>query len=441
MSRRFESAEHERVVLGSMMTSPAVVEEIVDRRVTAEMFYRPPHRTLFEAILAAYEAGEPVEPVALTQRLANSGELTKVGGAPYLHTLVQSVPTAANAGHYVRELAEMTDWRRLDVTKARIGQLVEQPGERSPADVVDFARQMLDDLTVRADASDPVVWADLIDSGLAQIEAAGSAEATVKRLPTGFVDLDRLLGGGLGDGHLVIVAGRTSMGKSVLARNILAQTAFGGKAPAVLFTMEMTRQEVFECLLSAGARVPLHLIQAGQLSDQDWTRCARWVGETTDAPLFVDDSSEITLAEIRSRCRRLKQRQGDLRLVVVDYLQLMQTTGRSDNRQQAIGDLSRGLKMLAGELGCPVIAVSQLNRGPEQRADKTPQISDLRESGSIENDANTVILLFRPEYYDKSSPRAGEADFIVAKNRGGPQDTVTVAAQLHLSRFVDMAIV
>ncbi|GAA4243960.1 hypothetical protein GCM10022255_005110 [Dactylosporangium darangshiense] len=208
---------------------------------------------------------------------------------------------------------------------------------------------------------------------------------------------------------------------------------------SAIFSLEMSKVEIVMRLLSAEARVPLHVLRSGQLSDDDWTKLARRMGEISEAPLFVDDTPNMNLMEIRAKARRLKQRH-DLKLIVVDYLQLMTSPKRTESRQQEVADLSRGLKLLAKEVECPVVAVSQLNRGPEQRTDKRPQLSDLRESGSIEQDADVVILLHRDDYYDKESPRAGEADFIVAKHRNGPTDTVTVAAQLHLSRFIDMAI-
>jgi replicative DNA helicase len=209
---------------------------------------------------------------------------------------------------------------------------------------------------------------------------------------------------------------------------------------SAIFSLEMSKVEIVTRLLSAEARVPLHTLRSGQLSDDDWSKLARRMGEISEAPLFVDDTPNMNLMEIRAKARRLKQRH-DLKLVVVDYLQLMSSPKKTESRQQEVAELSRGLKLLAKEIQCPVIAVSQLNRGPEQRTDKRPQLSDLRESGSIEQDADVVILLHRDDYYDKESPRAGEADFIVAKHRNGPTDTITVAAQLHLSRFVDMAIV
>ncbi len=208
---------------------------------------------------------------------------------------------------------------------------------------------------------------------------------------------------------------------------------------SAIFSLEMSKVEIVMRLLSAESRVPLHALRSGQLSDDDWTKLARRTGEISDAPLFVDDTASMTLMEIRAKARRLKQK-NDLKLIVVDYLQLMTSPKRTESRQAEVAELSRGLKLLAKEVECPVVAVSQLNRGPEQRTDKRPQLSDLRESGAIEQDSDVVILLHRDDYYDKESPRAGEADFIVAKHRNGPTDTLTVAEQLHLMKFCDMAI-
>ncbi|HEV7896982.1 MAG TPA: replicative DNA helicase [Planosporangium sp.] len=242
------------------------------------------------------------------------------------------------------------------------------------------------------------------------------------------------------DDHLYL-AGRSMIPthNSTASMDFARNAAIRANQASAVFSLEMSKVEIVMRVLSAEARVPLHVLRSGQLSDDDWTKLARCMGEISDAPLFVDDTPNMNLMEIRAKARRLKQKH-DLKLIVVDYLQLMSSPKRTESRQQEVAELSRGLKLLAKEIEAPVIAVSQLNRGPEQRTDKRPQLSDLRESGSIEQDADVVILLHRDDYYDKESPRAGEADFIVAKHRNGPTDTVTVAAQLHLSRFVDMAI-
>ena len=280
----------------------------------------------------------------------------------------------------------------------------------------------------------------MLQPTLDEIEAVGAQGGMMSGVPTGFTDLDRLLNG-LHAGQLIIVAGRPGLGKVDRGDGLRPVRRRSGTTMAsAIFSLEMSKVEIVMRLLSAEARVPLHVLRSGQLSDDDWTKLARRMGEISEAPLFVDDTPNMNLMEIRAKARRLKQR-NDLKLIVVDYLQLMTSPKRTESRQQEVAELSRGLKLLAKEVECPVIAVSQLNRGPEQRTDKRPQLSDLRESGSIEQDADVVILLHRDDYYDKESPRAGEADFIVAKHRNGPTDTMTVAAQLHLSRFVDMAVV
>jgi replicative DNA helicase len=305
-------------------------------------------------------------------------------------------------------------------------------------EVVDLAQQAVYDVTERRISDDFHILNDLLQPTLDEIESVGAQGGVMTGIPTGFTDLDRILNG-LHPGQLIVVAGRPGLGKSAVSLDFARNAAIRHSVASAIFSLEMSKIEIVMRLLSAEARVPLHVLRSGQLSDDDWTKLARRMGEISEAPLFIDDTPNMNLMEIRAKARRLRQRH-DLRLVVVDYLQLMSSPKRVESRQQEVAELSRGLKLLAKEIECPVIAVSQLNRGPEQRTDKRPQLSDLRESGSIEQDADVVLLLHRDDYYDKESPRAGEADFIVAKHRNGPTDTVTVAAQLHFSRFVDMAI-
>ena len=293
-------------------------------------------------------------------------------------------------------------------------------------------------MTERRVSEDFAVLADMLQPTLDEIEAIGAHGGVMTGVPTGFADLDALLNG-LHAGQLIVVAGRPGLGKSTAAMDFVRHAAVRHGLASAIFSLEMSKVEIVMRILAAEARVPLHVLRSGQLSDDDWTKLARRMGEISEAPLFVDDTPNMNLMEIRAKARRL-QAAARPAPVVVDYLQLMTSPKRVESRQQEVADLSRGLKLLAKEIDCPVVAVSQLNRGPEQRTDKRPQLSDLRESGSIEQDADVVILLHRDDYYDKESPRAGEADFIVAKHRNGPTDTVTVAAQLHLSRFVDMAI-
>ncbi|MBQ1043908.1 MULTISPECIES: replicative DNA helicase [unclassified Micromonospora] len=431
----------EQCVLGGMLLSKDAIADVVEILKTND-FYRPVHATIFDAILDIYGRGEPADPITVAAALADSGDLARIGGAPYLHTLIASVPTAANAAYYARIVGERAVLRRLVEAGTRIVQLgygTGPSGSRDVDDIVDLAQQAVYEITEKRVSEDFAVLADMLQPTLDEIEAVGAQGGMMTGVPTGFTDLDRLLNG-LHAGQLIIVAGRPGLGKSTASMDFARNAAIRANQAAAIFSLEMSKVEIVMRLLSAEARVPLHVLRSGQLSDDDWTKLARCMGEISEAPLFVDDTPSMNLMEIRAKARRLKQKH-DLKLIVVDYLQLMTSPKRTESRQQEVADLSRGLKLLAKEVECPVIAVSQLNRGPEQRTDKRPQLSDLRESGSIEQDADVVILLHRDDYYDKESPRAGEADFIIAKHRNGPTDTVTVAAQLHLSRFVDMAIV
>jgi replicative DNA helicase len=276
----------------------------------------------------------------------------------------------------------------------------------------------------------------LMTPALEEIEAIAGHDGSLSGAPTGFADLDSLTNG-LHPGQLIVLAARPGIGKSTAALDFARATSIKHGMASVVFSLEMSRIEITMRLLSAEARVHLQNMRNGRMSEDDWGRLARRMGEIASAPLFIDDSPGLNMMELRAKCRRLKQKH-DLKLVVVDYLQLMTPGKRSDSRQQEVSEMSRSLKLLAKEIGVPVVALSQLNRQAETRSDKKPQLSDLRESGAIEQDADVVILLHRDDAYEKESPRAGEADFIVAKHRNGPTDTVTVAFQGHYSRFVDM---
>ncbi|NHC16381.1 replicative DNA helicase, partial [Motilibacter deserti] len=292
-------------------------------------------------------------------------------------------------------------------------------------------------VTDKRTSEDYVPLADIMEGALDEIEAIGSRGGAMVGVPTGFADLDELTNG-LHGGQMIIIAARPAMGKSTLALDFARAASIKSGLTSAFFSLEMGRNEITMRLLSAEARVPLHHMRTGTMTDDDWNRLARRMGEVSEAPMFIDDSPNMTMMEIRAKCRRLKQRH-DLKLVIVDYLQLMQSGKRVESRQQEVSEFSRSMKLLAKELDVPVIALSQLNRGPEQRTDKKPMMSDLRESGSLEQDADMVMLLHREDVYEKESPRAGEADIIVAKHRNGPTATITVAFQGHYSRFVDMA--
>jgi replicative DNA helicase len=425
----------EQSVLGAMLLSKDAIADVVET-LRGQDFYRPAHEAIYEAILDLYGRGEPADAVTLCAELTKRGELGRVGGAPYVHTLVAGVPTAANAGFYAAIVRDRAVMRRLVEAGTRIVQYgYAQEGDVDA--VVDRAQAEIYGVTDRRSSEDYLPIADLVEGTLNEIELIGSRGGEMVGVPTGFRDLDTLTNG-LHPGQLVIVAARPALGKSTLALDVARAAAIQHGQTAVIFSLEMGRTEITMRMLSAEATVPLHHMRSGSMTDTDWERIASTVGRVQAAPLFIDDSPNMTMMEIRAKCRRLAQRHA-LRLVVIDYLQLMTSGKKVESRQVEVSEFSRSLKLLAKELQVPVVALSQLNRGPEQRTDKKPMLSDLRESGSLEQDADMVILLHREDAYERESPRAGEADFIVAKHRNGPTSTVTVAFQGHYSRFVDMA--
>ncbi|MGI5456243.1 replicative DNA helicase [Streptomyces sp. CA-249302] len=430
-----QDLDAEQSVLGGMLLSKDAIADVVEV-IKGHDFYKPAHETIFQAILDVYAKGEPADPITIGAELTKRGEINKVGGASYLHTLVQTVPTAANAEYYAEIVHERAVLRRLVEAGTRITQMG-YAADDDVDEIVNRAQAEIYAVTEQRTSEDYLPLGDIMEGALDEIEAIGSRSGEMTGVPTGFTDLDSLTNG-LHPGQMIVIAARPAMGKSTLALDFARAASIKHNLPSVIFSLEMGRNEIAMRLLSAEARVALHHMRSGTMTDEDWTRLARRMPEVSSAPLYIDDSPNLSMMEIRAKCRRLKQR-NDIKLVIIDYLQLMQSGKRSESRQQEVSDMSRNLKLLAKELEVPVIALSQLNRGPEQRTDKKPQVSDLRESGSIEQDADMVILLHREDAYEKESPRAGEADIIVGKHRNGPTATITVAFQGHYSRFVDMA--
>ncbi len=425
----------EQSVLGAMLLSKDAIADVAEVLRGVD-FYRPAHETIHDAIIDLYGRSEPVDMVTIAAELQRRGELQRIGGAPYLHTLSANVPIAANAGYYAEIVREKAILRRLVEAGTKIVQ-IGYAGEGQVDDVVDQAQAEVYKITERRASEDYSPLSDIMDGVLDEIEAIGNREAGLYGVPTGFADLDDLTNG-LHSGQMIIVAARPAMGKSTLALDLCRAASIHNNLTSCFFSLEMTRSEITMRLLSAEAKVPLNHIRNGAMNDDDWAKLARKMGEISSAPMFIDDSPNMTMMEIRAKARRLKQRH-DLRLIVIDYMQLMSSGKKVESRQLEVSEFSRQIKLLAKELELPIIALSQLNRGPEQRGDKRPMMSDLRESGSLEQDADMVILLHRDDVYEKESTRPGEADLIVAKHRNGPTRDITVAFQGHYSRFVDMA--
>jgi replicative DNA helicase len=432
-----QDRDTERSLLGEMMLSKDAIDDVAGV-LNGHDFYYPAHQTVYAAIVDLYGRSEPADPLTVSAELTKRGELDRVGGASYLFSLTQAAMTAANAEYHAEIVREKAVLRRLAETGDSIAAMG-YAGEGGAAEIVDRAQAAILGLTAQQADDTLRVVGDISEEWLDELEQIGQRKGEITGVPTGFIDLDSLTNG-LQPGQLIVIAGRPAMGKSTLALDVARHAAIRYAMPTAFFSLEMSRKELMSRMYSAEARVALHHMRSGTMTDDDWTRLARRMPDVSAAPLYIDDGGELTLMNVCIKARRLKQR-SDLRLIVVDYLQLMQSGAgrRGENRQQEVADMSRRLKVLAKELNVPVIALSQLNRGSEQRSDKKPVLSDLRESGAIEQDADMVILVHREDAYDKESPRSGETDLIVAKHRNGPTATITVAAQLHYSRFVDMA--
>ena len=425
----------EQSVLGAMLLSKDAIADVIESLREID-FYKPAHATIYGAILDIYGRGEPADAITIANYLSKTGVLANIGGAAYVHTLVASVPTAANAAYYARIVTERAILRRLVEAGTRIAQMG-YSGDAEVDSLVDKAQTEVYEITARRTSEDYLPLSDIIPNTLTELEAIEGNGGVMVGVPTGFSGLDEVTHG-LHPGQLIIVAARPAIGKSTLGLDLARSASIKHGLTSAIFSLEMSRNEIVMRLLSAEAQVSLGNMRAGTLGEAEWQRLATKVGQVNDAPLFIDDSPNMTMMEIRAKARRLKQR-FDLKLIILDYMQLMSSGRKVESRQVEVSEFSRSLKLLAKELEIPIVAISQLNRGPEQRQDKRPMLSDLRESGSLEQDADMVILLHREDFYERESPRAGEADFILAKHRNGPTTTVVTAFQGHYSRFVDMA--
>ncbi len=423
----------EQSVLGAMMMSKDAIANVVEVLRPPD-FYRPAHESIFSAITDLYGKGEPADPITVAAELVRRGEIGRVGGHVYVHELLSSVSIAANAGYYAEIVREKAVLRRLVEASIKIAQLgYEASGD--VADIVDLAQQTIYEVSEGKTSEDYKPLADLIEPTWNELEAIASRGGRLAGVPTGFAELDELTNG-LHSGQMIIIAARPAVGKSTLALDFARSAAIKHKQTTAIFSLEMSASEIMTRLLSAEGTMKLHHLRTGKVSEDDWDRLAKVSGRIQSAPMFIDDSPNLTMMEIRAKARRLKQRH-DLKLVIIDYLQLMTSGKKVESRQLEVSEFSRQIKLLAKELEIPVIAISQLNRGSEQRGDKKPLLSDLRESGSLEQDADMVILVHREEIYNRDE-RPGEADLIVAKHRNGQTKDLTVAFQGHYSRFVDM---
>ena len=432
-----QNLEAEESVLGAMMLSPGAigaVSEVLD----AGDFYRESHARIYRAALALYAKGEPVDAITLVDELEERSDLVDAGGRTRIHELAALVPASANAGHYARIVREMATLRGLIRAGGEISGLGwERPGETT--DLVDRAEQIVFDLSQSRVTSEFSHIEELLKDSFERITALYEAGAEVTGTPSGFRDLDRLTSG-FQPGNLIIVAARPSMGKSGLGLCMAANLAMRAEVPVAVFTLEMSKSEVTQRLMCSEAKVESQRLRTGKLAADDWPRLTAACDRLAKAPIYVDDTGSITMMEIRSKARRLKSREPGLGLIVVDYLQLMTSGASVENRVQEVSQISRQLKVLARDLDVPILAMSQLSRAVEQRHDKRPILSDLRESGSIEQDADLVMFIYRDEYYNpEETDQQGIAEVHLAKHRNGPTDTVKLSFLKRYAKFADLA--
>jgi replicative DNA helicase len=425
----------EQSVLGAMLESKEAIANVIEILQTDD-FYRPQHAEIYETILGLYGKGEAVDAITVADELGRRGTLESIGGKPAIHGLLEAYPTASSAVYYARIVDEHSTLRRL----VDAGNQVQELGFSIPEDVpaaVDEAESIIYEVGDRRLRDDLQHIHPLLKQSMIDIETLNERGENITGLASGFPDLDDRTAG-FQPSNLIIVAARPSVGKSALLCDFALNAAVKKRQTVVLFSLEMGRQEIVQRFLASTAKVDSQRIRKGTLQENDWPRLSQALGKLAEAPIFIDDSPNITLMEMRAKCRRLKAKH-DLGLVIIDYLQLMQSPKRSENRQQEVSEISRSLKILAKELGVPVICASQLNRGVEYRSDKRPLLGDLRESGSIEQDSDIVMFLYRDEVYNPDTDARGEAELHLAKHRNGPTGTIRLAFLSQYTKFESLA--
>jgi replicative DNA helicase len=428
--------EAEESLLGAMLLSRDAIVAAVEAQLGQDDFYKPAYGHVFEAITALYSQGEPADPVTVAEELRRAGLLEGIGGPATLISLQARTPAIGNATRYARIVEEYALLRRLIAVAGEIAEM----GYSVPDDVLaalDAAEALVFDVAQRRVTDSMLPIRELLERHLDHIEALYERGQDIIGVPTGYVDLDQQLAG-LQPSNLVIVGGRPGTGKTSFSLGLAAHAALDGRHPVLVFSLEMSHLELTQRLLCSEARVDASRMRNGKLLETDWPKISHAVGRLAEAPIQIDDNPHLTVMEIRAKARRLKSRQG-LGLIVIDYLQLMTGRQKAENRQVEVSEISRGLKILARELEVPVVALSQLSRNLETRADKRPVLADLRESGSLEQDADVVIFLYRDELYNRDSPDRGTAEVIVAKHRNGPTGMTQLAFLENYTRFANMA--
>jgi replicative DNA helicase len=427
--------EAEQAILGCMLTDKDAVISAIEV-LKEESFYREDNRAIYSAILSLYSRNEPVDIITVKAELVEQGNFERVGGLEYLAELPERVPTTANVEKYIKIVDEKATLRSLIQTSNELIALGYDESEDVDS-IMDMAEKKVFGLSQKKSAKGYTALKDVLVGSFAELEKLYNQKGNVTGITTGFIDLDNKTAG-LHNSDLIIIAARPAMGKSAFAINLATNAAIKANVPAVIFNLEMSKEQVGNRILCSEAMVDSNKIRTGQIEDEDWMKLATTLGELSEAPIYIDDTPGISIMEIRAKCRKLKLEK-NIGLIVIDYLQLIQGTGKKNaSREQEISEISRSLKILAKELDVPVIALSQLSRTAERRDDKRPMLSDLRESGAIEQDADIVIFLYRDDYYNEDTEKKNVAEVILAKHRGGSTGTVELAWMPSYTKFANL---
>ena len=431
------SVEAEQAVLGAMLLKPDAVTTAAEE-LSSDDFYRETHRLIYEAMMELKDRTEPVDLVTLTEQLKKADKLAKIGGIPALSLIANSVPTAANVHYHARIVHEKAQLRSLISAATEIAGAAYESADEVE-DIMDNAEKRILAVSSGKRSKDFVPLQEILLDTLEQIDARYNNKGSITGLPTGFTELDHLTAG-LQKSDLILVAARPSMGKTAFTLNIAAHVVLRAREPVAFFSLEMSKEQLVQRLLCSEGRIDSQRLRVGELEEKEWGDLIDTANRLSAAPLYIDDTPSITVMELRSKARRLKAEHG-LSLIVIDYLQLMQgrASKNGDNRQQEISEISRSLKALARELNVPVIALSQLSRSVESRQVKRPMLSDLRESGSLEQDADIVMFLYREDYYDPETENKNITEVIIAKHRNGPVDTVDLTFLKQFTKFGNLS--
>lgn len=427
-----QSVEAEEAVLGAILVNPLSLGRIVEF-LKPESFYKPSHQKIYAGMLELFRKNEPIDIVTVSEHLRNKGELEQIGGRPYINDLALNVVTTVNIEFYAKIIKEKEIKRALINAGSEIVSMSYE--NEDTTNVLDNAQKLIFNIAAQKDTSDLVPISDLVVSSYEQIEYRFNNQDELVGVTTGYYDLDAITSG-LHKSDLIILAARPSMGKTAFALNLAQNVALKGKKGVAIFSLEMPKQQLVKRMLCAEAEVDSQRITSGHMQQKDWDKLIEAMTRLSDAKIYIDDASGVTATDIKAKCRRLMMEEKELGLIVIDYLQLMEGGGNTSDRNQQISAISRSLKGLARELDVPIIALSQLSRGVEQRPDKRPMMSDLRDSGAIEQDADIIIFIYRDEYYNRDDVNnKGKAEIIIAKHRNGPVGTVELLYQNNITKF------